>query len=243
MKIDVRVVRALAGRTFRNAVESPMAYVAAVFFYAFVGCIVALGYFAQNQASMDAVAGIAPWGLWFVVPILTMGLLSEEMRSGTFESLSTLPVTDTEIVLGKYLGFAAMSLCLVGGLAFFALVAGATVHPHASVDGGAALGTLAGLYLLTLAFGAIGLFASSLVRSQVVAVIIALSFCTFFFMAGQFYAALPGGLARLADYIGTASHFDSLARGVWDLRDLAYFASLAGFFLFLTVQRLSTRRF
>jgi ABC-2 type transport system permease protein len=236
-------IRALSARTFRNAIESPIAYVAAIFFYAFVGTISAIDYFAQNQASLDVVGSIAPWGLWFVIPILTMGLLSEEMRSGTFESLATLPVTDMEIVVGKFAGFARVAALLIGGLAFFAVVAKITVQPGLGLDWGGTVGTLVALYLLCLMFGAIGLFASSLAKSQVVAVIIALMFCTFFFMAGQFYAALPGALGRLADYIGTGSHLETLGRGVLDLRDLLYFGSVTGFFLFLTVQRLSTRRF
>lgn len=243
MKLDVKVICAIAGRTFRNAIESPMAYVAGVFFYAFIGSIVGLNYFSQNQASLDGVAGIAPWGLWFVIPILTMSLLSEEMKSGTFESLATLPVTDTEIVLGKFLGFAAMAAALIGGLVFHLLIVLVTATPGIGIDWGGAVGTLVGLYLLCLAFGAIGLFASSLAKSQVVAVILSLIFCTFFFMIGQFYTLLPGALARLADFLGTSSHLESLGRGVWDVRDFAYFASLTGYFLFLTVQRLSTRRF
>lgn len=240
---DSGAIRALAVRTFRALAESPIAYVAGVFFYAFVGALIAANYFVQNQASVSGVAAVAPWGLWFVIPVLTMGLLSEEMRTGTFESLSTLPVTDTEIVAGKFLGFAAVAACLVGGLAFFAAVAALTVQPAIGLDWGGTAGTFAGLYLVALSFGAAGLFASSLSRSQVVAVIIALIFCSFLFMVGQFYAALPGALARLADYLGVSSHLDSMSRGVWDVRDLAYFASVTFFFLFLTVQRLATRRF
>jgi len=197
MRIDWRVVGAIASRTFRNAVESPIAYVAGIFFYSLVGSLFALNYFSQGQASIEGVVSIAPWGLWFVIPVLTMGLFSDEMRSGTYESLATLPVSDTEIVLGKFLGFAAVSFFLILGLAFFV----------------------------------------------VVAVIIAIMICTVFFLAGQFYTLLPGWSARLADFIGIGSHMGTLSRGVWDIRDLFYFVSLPGFFLFLTVQRLTTRRF
>lgn len=240
---DTRAMGALAGRTFLNAIESPIAYVAGLFFYAFVGALFATSYFAQNQASLDGVASLAPWGLWFVIPILTMGLLSEEMRSGTFESLATLPVTDTEIVLGKFAGFAGVAALLIGGLSFFVFITLITVQPQLGLDWGGSLGTLVALYLLCLLFGAIGLFASSLAKSQVVSVIVALMFCTFFFMIGQFVGVFPGFLARACDFIGVSSHLASMSRGVWDLRDLAYFGSLTGYFLFLTVQRLSTRRF
>ncbi len=243
MKIDCRVVRAIASRTFRNAVESPIAYVAGVFFYSLVGVLFSLNYFMQGQASIDAVSSIAPWGLWFVIPVLTMGLFSDEMRSGTYESLATLPVSDTEIVLGKFAGFAGLAFLLIFGLAFFVVVAAVTAQSGIGIDWGAALGTLVSLFLVSLSFGAIGAFSSSLAKSQVVAVIIALIICTFFFLAGQFYTLLPGWSARLADFVGVSSHVSTLSRGVWDLRDLFYFVSLPGFFLFLTVQRLTTRRF
>jgi len=243
MRIDWRVVGAIASRTFRNAVESPIAYVAGIFFYSLVGSLFALNYFSQGQASIEGVVSIAPWGLWFVIPVLTMGLFSDEMRSGTYESLATLPVSDTEIVLGKFLGFAAVSFFLILGLAFFVVVAAVTAQSGIGIDWGAAMGTLVALFLVSLSFGAIGTFASSLAKSQVVAVIIAIMICTVFFLAGQFYTLLPGWSARLADFIGIGSHMGTLSRGVWDIRDLFYFVSLPGFFLFLTVQRLTTRRF
>src|SRR5438477_10944497 len=101
--LDARILWTLARRTFRHAVESPIAYVVAIFFYGFVGSVFGLNYFLNNQASMSGIGFISPWALWFVVPALTMGLISDELRSGTFESLSTLPVRDWEIVLGKFL--------------------------------------------------------------------------------------------------------------------------------------------
>ncbi|MBV9080882.1 MAG: ABC transporter permease subunit [Elusimicrobia bacterium] len=241
--LDWAVIGALARRTFRSAIESPIAYVAGVFFYLFVGTLMSVNYFAQNQASLEGVAAIGPWGLWFVVPVLTMGLLAEEMRSGTFESLSTLPVTDAEIVIGKFAGFAMVAAFLVAGLFFYVFINAITVQGGLGLDWGGAAGTIASLFFLALLFGAVGLFASSLAKNQVVAVIIALLFCTFFFLVGQFYTTLPGGLARLADFLGVSSHLASLSRGVWDIRDIFYFISVAAFFLFLTVQRLATRRF
>ena len=76
-----------------------------------------------------------------------------------------------------------------------------------------------------------------------VALILGMVFCTFIFFMSQFSEMFPGPLARLADWIGVMSHVNTLGRGVWDFRDLLYFASVIFFFLYLTVQRLSTRRF
>ena len=241
--LDFRVVLAMAKRTFRQSVESPIAYVVAIFFYGFVGGLFGVNYFLNGQASLSGLTQVAPWVLWFVVPALTMGLLSEEFRLGTFEQLATLPVRDWEIVLGKFLGFAALAFLLVAGLGLYVVVLLLTAQAIPGVDMGAAFGVLAGLYFLCLGYGAMGLFASSLSKNQVVALIIGMIFCTAVFMIGQLTAVFPLFLSRLADFIGVLSHLESLGRGVWDVRDLAYFASLIFLFLYLTVQRLSTRRF
>jgi ABC-2 type transport system permease protein len=236
-------INAIARRTFRQSIESPIAYVVGIFFFGFVGSILGANYFVANQAELQALDGIAPWALWFVVPALTMGLFSEEFRLGTFEHLATLPLTDWEIVLGKYLGFVRLAAIGMGALAVFGIIIFMTVQPQIGVDWGAMFGVLAGLFFLCLTYGSMGLFASSLARNQVVSLILGMVFCTFVFFMSQFSDMFPGPLARLADSIGVLSHVDTLGRGVWDLRDLLYFASVIFFFLYLTVQRLSTRRF
>ena len=241
--LDCHIVKTIARRTFRHLVESPIAYVVAIFFYSFVGGIYGAHFFRNNQAAVDGIGMIAPWLLWFVVPALTMGLISEETRSGTFESLSTLPIRDWEIVLGKYLGFAMLALILIVGLGFFpVLVSMLTDHPN-GIDWGSAMGMLAGLFLLTLFYGSMGLWASSLMKNQVVVLILGMILCTLFFFLGQFYALFPGVLAQMADFFGISSHMETLLRGVFDLRDLFYFSSMVFIFLYFTVQRLSTRRY
>lgn len=241
--LDRRVVFAMAKRTFRQLVESPIAYVVGIFFYGFVGGLFSANYFMNNQASLSGITGVSPWLLWFVVPALTMGLLSEEFRLGTFEQLATLPVRDWEIVLGKFLGFAALAFLLVAGLAFYVVILLLTAQPVPGVDWGETFGVLLGLFLMCVSYGALGLFASSLTKNQVVSLILGMIFCTFIFMIGQVTGLLPAMFGRLADFLGILSHLDSVARGVLDLRDFAYFGSLIFLSLYFAVQRLSTRRF
>lgn len=241
--VDGRIVWALACRTFKQVIHSPVAYMGAVLFYGFVGGIFGFNFFLSNQASVDGIGALSPWVLWFVVPALTMGLLAEELRSGTFEQLATLPVRDWEIVLGKYLGFALLSLCLILGLLFFPLVVSFTADSQRGLDWGATFGMLSALYAMTLFYGAMGLLASSLAKNQVVAFIVGMIFCTIFFMLGMFYSLFPGVLGVLADFFGVMSHVSALSRGVWDLRDLLYFASMIIISLYFSVQRLTTRRF
>ena len=233
----------MAHRTFQHAIEGPIAYFVAIFFYGFVGGIFGANFLINNQASIGAIGSIVPWFLWVVIPALTMGLISDELRTGTFESLSTLPIRDWEIVLGKFLGFTYLAFFLTLGLIFFPiLISFLTDHPN-GLDWGSSFGILAGIFLMTLLYGAMGLFASSLAKNQVVALILGMIFCTFFFLIGQFYSVFPGVVSQLADFIGVISHIQTMGRGVWDLRDFFYFFSLIFIFLYFTVQRLSTRRF
>src|SRR5947207_15060029 len=104
--IDWKIVWALARRTFRKSVESPIAYLVAFFFYGFVGIFFGISFFVSNQASVERIGDISSWIFCLIIPGLTMGLISDEISSGTFEQLSTLPVRDEEIVLGKFIGFA-----------------------------------------------------------------------------------------------------------------------------------------
>jgi len=241
--IDGSLVWTLAKQTLRNSFESPIAYVVAIFFYGFIGGIFGLNFFLNDQGSIDGIAGITPWVLWFVIPALTMGLISDEIRSGTFENLATLPIRDWEIVLGKYLGFSILVFFLIFGLLFYPIVVCFLTDYAKGIDWGASLGILGGLYLLSLFYGAMGLFSSTLAKNQVVVLIIGMIFCTFFFFIGQFYALFPGMAAPAAGFLGVSSHMETLGRGVWDLRDVFYFGSFIFLFLTFSVQRLSLRRF
>lgn len=245
MKIALNgfVIMVLARRTFRHFIESPIAYLWAIFFYGFVGGIFGLNFFLGRQASINGIGVIAPWLLWVIGPALTMSLISDEIRTGTFESLSTLPIRDWEIVLGKYIGYVFLAFFLIAGLGFFPIViALITDHPQ-GLDWGASLGILSGLFFLALFYGALGLWASSLAKNPLVSLILGWIFCTFFFFIGQFYGMFPGIFSQMADFFGVLSHLQTLGRGVWDFRDLFYFASFIFIFLYFTAQRLSMRRF
>jgi ABC-2 type transport system permease protein len=132
---------------------------------------------------------------------------------------------------------------MIVGLVFYVALVLCTTTQVKGFDWGGCVGVLAGLYFMALLYGAMGLFASSLTKNQVVALIIGMIFCTFFFFVGQFDAFFPAFLARTVDFTGVTSHVDSLGRGVWDIRDLLYFGSMIGLFLYLTVQKLNARRF
>jgi ABC-2 type transport system permease protein len=243
LPVQWAAVRAIALRGLRNYFESPTAYVILFVFYLLTGYLFALPFFLVGQASVKGLMDFVPLILTFLVPGLSMGLLADELKSGTFESLATLPIEDWDIALGKFCGYALFLLAAVAGLAFFAVAAAFLAAKPFAIDWGEALGVLSALYCLGFMYGAIGLFASSLTRNQIVAFVGAFMMGFFFFALGKIAGFFPGALMEFAESAGVDSHLANMARGVFDTRDLLYFGSVAFIFLYLAAQRLRTRRF
>jgi ABC-2 type transport system permease protein len=176
----------------------------------------------------------------FVTPMLTMRLFAEEKRQGTIELLSTAPLTDLQIVLGKFLAAASLyALMILAGLVNVALIWHyATVAPEWKPM---ATGALA-LLLFGCCFLAVGLFISSLTRNQIVAAI--LSFCVFLAMWTLGWADDPnaGPVAKVVAYMGITTHLDDLMKGVLAVKDLVFYLSLIVFGLFLAHQSVESQR-
>lgn len=234
-------VRALARRTLLSAFQTPVAPAALFVFYLACGYLFALPLLLEGQATVRGLLDAAPLLLTLLVPALTMGLLAEELRAGTFETLATCPLEDWDIVLGKFLGFAALHALLVAGLLIYPLALSVVAAPP-GLDWGETAGVLCALLLQGWLYGAIGLFASSLTRSQAAAYLAGFALCFAPFACGKAAALLPGPLASAAEVLGLDAHVSALARGVFDLRDLLYFASGAAAFLLLAAARLEARR-
>jgi len=236
-------VATFARRGLRAYFEEPSAYMALLSFFLVTGYVFCLPLFLVGQASIRGLMDFVPLLMTFLVPALTMGLVADELKTGTFECLATLPLEDQDIVLGKFLGFAQLHALAVAGLAFFPLVLTFLVQPPAGLDWGETAGVLTALFCLGLAYGAIGLFASCLGESQVGAFMTAFLICFFFFAAGKFAPFFPGALASLLESAGIDAHAGALAKGVFDTRDLLYFATLTVAFLAAAVARLRARFF
>ncbi len=234
-------VRALARRTLAAAFDTPSAAAALVVFYLLTGYLFLMPLFLNGQATIRPLLDFTPLLLALLTPALTMGLLADEVRTGTFETLATYPLEDWDIVLGKYLGFAGLHALLAAGLLLYPLVLSA-IAAGPGLDWGESAGVLAALLLTGLLFGAIGLFASSLTRSQTAAFLTAFALCFALVVCGKLSTLLPPAAGTLADYLGLDSHLQTLAKGVLDTRDLAYFLTGSLAFLFLAVQRLEARR-
>jgi ABC-2 type transport system permease protein len=176
----------------------------------------------------------------FIAPMLTMRLFAEEKRQGTIELLATAPITDWQIVLGKFLAAAGLyALMIVAGLLnFLMLWHYAAVNPEWKP---VATGALA-LLLFGCCFIALGLFISTLTRNQIVAAII--SFCLFLGMWTLGWADDPmgGPLSKVVAYLGVTTHLEDLIKGVLALKDLVFYLSLITFGLFLAHQSVESQR-
>lgn len=197
-----------------------------------------------GYASLDSLFSTVPYLFMFLIPAITMRSLAEEKREGTFELLATRPLTDWQIVLGKYLASLTLVLfALIPTLVYYLSVYQLGVV-KGNIDTGAVIGSYIGLFLLGGAFVALGIFSSALTKNQIIAFAIAVFLC-FFAFSGFDSASQILSLQRFDDIllnIGINEHYESISRGVLDTRDLIYFLSFITFFLLLTKTILGGRK-
>jgi len=198
-----------------------------------------------RYANLDQLFSMAPFVFMFLIPAITMRTFAEEKQNGTLEFLFTKPISEWHIIFGKY--FACLTLV------FFALLPTVvyyySVHqlgsPVGNIDSGAILGSYIGLFFLAAVFTAIGFFASTLSSNQIVSFIMAVFFCFFMYLAFQYLSKLPvffGKTDSIVREIGINNHYISMSKGKVDSRDLIYFLSVIGFFIYLTHVSLSKRK-
>lgn len=226
----------IARRELAGYFTTPIAYVFIVIFLFLSGVFTFyLGnFFERGQADLITFFGFHPWLYLFLIPALTMRLWAEERKSGTIELLLTLPVTMFEAVLGKFLAtwlFAGVALVLTFPMWL-------TVNYLGEPDNGIILASYLGSFLMAGAFIAIGSCISALTKNQVIAFVLSAVVCLIFILSGfplvlDFFSGWASELiVRTISSFSFLTHFDGISKGVVDLRDLIYFLSLIGFFLF-----------
>lgn len=188
---------------------------------------------------------MAPYVFLFLIPAITMRTFAEETQSGTMELLATRPITDWEIILGKYL--ASVFLVLLSILPTFVYYY--SVHqlgmPKGNLDVGATWGSYLGLFSLGAVFVAIGMFCSSITNNQIIAFMLGLFLCGFFYDAFASLARLPifyGKSDSIVEALGISHHYASISRGLVDSRDMMYFFSMIIAFLACTKFALEKRK-
>jgi len=235
----MRQIGAIFRRELTGYFVTPVAYVFLVIFLALIGALTFYfgNFYERGQADLGSFFGLHPWLYAFLVPALAMRLWAEERDAGTIELLLTLPVTTTQAVLAKFLAawvFTLVALVLTAPIWW-------TVNYLGNPDNGVILASYVGSALMAGGFLAIGSFVSALTRSQVVAFVVGFVLCFLLLMAGYplvldaFRSWAPQGIVDAVAALSFQNHFDSISRGVVELRDLVYFVGLIVFFLFANV--------
>jgi ABC-2 type transport system permease protein len=197
---------------------------------------------AYGYAGLDSLFSTAPYLFMFLIPAITMRSLAEERREGTFELLLTRPLTDGQIILGKF--FACVILVLFALLP--TLIYYYSVYqlgaPVGNIDTGAVIGSYIGLFLLGSCFVAIGLFSSAISKNQIIAFTIAAALCFFIYAGFELLSPIPVLQNLNIQNLGITEHYDSVSRGVLDTRDLAYFVCMSAGFIWLTMLVIKAQR-
>ncbi|HQV01799.1 MAG: gliding motility-associated ABC transporter permease subunit GldF [Bacteroidia bacterium] len=199
---------------------------------------------SNGYASLEPLFTITPWVYMFLIPAITMRLFAEEKKTGTLELLITRPLTELQIVFAKYIaGVILVFISLLPTLVYYVTVyqLGLTIG---NMDSAATWGSYLGLLLLGACFVAMGVFASALTDNQVIAFIISLFLCLFFYIGFDRISAMAftGALSQLIYQTGIYAHYVSMSRGVIDTRDLVYFLSLIALFIVLTRTIIESRK-
>ncbi|QNF34170.1 gliding motility-associated ABC transporter permease subunit GldF [Adhaeribacter swui] len=197
-----------------------------------------------GYADMLTLFNIAPWVFLFLIPAITMRTFAEERKSGTIELLLTKPITDLELITGKFLACLCLAvLALLPTLIYYYSVY-TLGSPAGNLDSAAVAGSYLGMVFLAGIFTAIGIFASALTENQIVAFIIAVFFCFLLYSGFDSLAAIDvwGTASYVISQLGVSFHYSALSKGLIDSRDVLYFVSVAVLFLLATKLVMESRK-
>ncbi len=231
-----RSTSSIMKKEFLSYFISPSGYIFVVIFLALTSWLYFRGFFIAQEASMRIFFGIMPWIFLIFIPAMTMRSFAEEQRSGTFEILTTLPLSSSSIVWQKFLS----SLYLLFLTLLFTFSIPVTLAIIGSPDFGEIVSGYLGLILVGSSYIAIGIFSSSLTKNQVVAFILGvfISFALFIIGEDLVTISLPTFLGSILQYSSLSYHFKSIMRGVIDSRDIIYYLSVDALFLYATYMRI-----
>lgn len=209
-------------KEFRTYFVSPIAYIVISIFLLVTGWFFFTTFFLYNQANLRNFFSLLPIIFSFVVPAVTMRLFSEELNVGSYEILLTMPVTFLDVVVGKFLSAVAFIAVMIAPTLSYPI----TVSFLGELDWGPVVGGYLGAVLLGASFSAIGLFASSLTRNQIIAFIVGMAICFSLVLVDKMLFFLPQSLLGILSYLGADAHFQNISKGIIDSRDALYFLSV-----------------
>ncbi len=235
-------------KEIRSFLSSLIAYVVMIVFLIAIGLfmwvlpdynVLDLGY-----ANLDTLFDMAPWVFIFLISAITMRSFSEEKKTGTIEILTTKPISDLQIILGKYFASVVLVLFVLLPTLLYYYTIYQLGAPKGNLDSGAILGSYIGLFFLASAFAAIGIFSSAVSDNQIVSFILSMFLCYCFYNVFDLFAdfKLLGSYDSVVASLGINSHYQSISRGVIDSRDVLYFVSIILAFVWATKMVFGSRK-
>ncbi len=235
----------IAKREFRSYFDSPIAYVVVCVSFLGLGLLIFFGqggYWQTDRATLSPLFFFLPAVSLLIVPVITMRLMAEERRSGTLEMLITLPVKDSDVILGKYLGALGLMLVLFLFTLLYPIMMFKFPWNLGPLDWGQIASGYVGLVLFAAASVGLGLLISSLTDSQAVAFFLTLALLALLWFSGTFAQYIEGDASGLVSFISFQSRLEGFQRGLIDSRDTVYFLSIAALSLIVSFRVLERRK-
>ena len=223
-------------KEFKAYFVSPIAYIVIAVFLLVTGWFFFSTFFIYDQADMRNFYTLLPLVFSFIVPAITMRLFSEELSVGSYEILLTMPVTFLDVVLGKFMA----AVAFIGAMLIPTLSYPIFISFIGRLDWGPVIGGYVGALLLGATFSAVGLFSSSLTKNQIISFIIATAICFALTLVERMLFFVPADVIQYVEYLGANYHFQNIAKGIIDSRDILYFISTSFIGLYgtnLVIQR------
>jgi len=235
----MQAIWTLIKRELSAQFNSVVAYIVVILFLLITGGMFFLDFFEGIQElSLRRFFGDAPFFLAFFAPAMSMSVYSEEKRAGTLELLMTMPVSDLQIVIGKFIGV----VLLLAVVLLFTLPYPITLYFLGDLDWGPVIGGYLGLLFLGAAYLSVGVMVSSWTKNQIVAILLAFFLCFVLFIIDRLLGVQSGNTATILETMSANYHFRSIPRGVIDLRDLVYYVSVMVICLAAARTSLAARR-
>jgi ABC-2 type transport system permease protein len=200
--------------------------------------------FDAGYANLNSLFELAPWVFMFLIPAVTMRSFAEEHKNGTIEILFTKPISDFQIIAGKYLAGLVLSIIAVLPTLLYCYTVYFLASPVGNIDTGGIIGSYIGLFFLASVYVSIGIYSSSINDNQIISFIIALFICFFFYVLIDLIRGLfiISTIDPVLQFISISTHYSSISRGIIDTRDIIYFISFNAIFIVLTRLNLERRK-
>lgn len=226
----MKQIMTIALKEFKDYFISPIAYIVTSLFLIVTGWFFFSTFFIFGRADLRDFFSLLPIVFSFFIPAITMRLFSEEKNIGSYETLLTMPVSFTDVAVGKFIAATLFTTSMLVPTLSYPIF----ISFIGQVDSGPVIGGYIGAILLAGAYCAMGIFASSLTRNQIIAFIIGCAFCFTLTVLDKMLFFMPSKIVTIIEYIGASPHFTNISKGIIDSRDIFYFISVIILFTFST---------